>query len=683
MTTTEQKHNLPLGLMGFYYTDRNFTDLSMIVNQTFDDRTDKGDKKELSEALTQEQQRLQSILWTGYIKPSETNDYFFSTSDDEYVALKIDGHLIMNGSGNKESVHLEKDKLYKIIIEYTPEENQNIDVLNTFKVFWEMGGGQKEIIPGENLVLPTRVERSQEDRILPMYNANGVKKDEHMKDTDDDGIPDEWEINGYTVVDHVVVKWDEGKHAGKYKKFVSDPYDAHTAGDPYTDYEKASGIVDKAILKVAHNPLVPAYPSIGVSMDKFIISTNENIEEGTDKSLTISRGSSSTKTIDYGVTASLHASLIEFGASVSASFHTSSSQTMTTEKSEGKSWSQRIGMNTTDRAHFNGNIRYYNRATAPIYNVEPTLTLVLDATNNAQSLFTVKVKENQKAEVIKPGDSYPRRGLSSISLRNMDDFGSAPIPLTFNQVNALEAGTPLSLEIDQFTGEYIKVANGKQYLPQPWSYWLTQIESSSARIILDDGDKEIERRIAARTVAGYETETKPEVTLGEALRLTFGIEQKDPRTRRFTYNGDPIHFVFDKDTNEDIFNQIMKMEREKRCIENVKLKAGMQIMLQTNLVHNGSFKNGLNGWIVRKVYSDSKEPEIIKGDGTKGENVLYTGRNYIEKRVKLNNLLNYKLSYYQDGMEMSNYLDGKDYTIKLYPDRKYSNFKIVVTSIIY
>ncbi|MCY9512386.1 PA14 domain-containing protein, partial [Paenibacillus larvae] len=624
---------------------------------------------------------FQSILWTGYIKPSETNDYFFSTSDDEYVALKIDGHLIMNGSGNKESVHLEKDKLYKIIIEYTPEENQNIDVLNTFKVFWEMGGGQKEIIPGENLVLPTRVERSQEDRILPMYNANGVKKDEHMKDTDDDGIPDEWEINGYTVVDHVVVKWDEGKHAGKYKKFVSDPYDAHTAGDPYTDYEKASGIVDKAILKVAHNPLVPAYPSIGVSMDKFIISTNENIEEGTDKSLTISRGSSSTKTIDYGVTASLHASLIDFGASVSASFHTSSSQTMTTEKSEGKSWSQRIGMNTTDRAHFNGNIRYYNRATAPIYNVEPTLTLVLDATNNAQSLFTVKVKENQKAEVIKPGDSYPRRGLSSISLRNMDDFGSAPIPLTFNQVNALEAGTPLSLETDQFTGEYIKVANGKQYLPQPWSYWLTQIESSSARIILDDGDKEIERRIAARTVAGYETETKPEVTLGEALRLTFGIEQKDHETRRFTYNGDPIHFVFDKDTAEDIKNQLRKMEMP--CMDNVKLKAGMQIMLQTNLVHNGSFKNGLNGWIVTKKsnsWNNYKEPKIFKGEGPDGVNVLDTGDNSIEKTVKLNPNLRYHISCNKDGKKEVDlpFYSGTEYTFKLRERNQYSNFKIVV-----
>ncbi|AQZ49038.1 hypothetical protein B5S25_07170 [Paenibacillus larvae subsp. pulvifaciens] len=57
------------------------------------------------------------------------------------------------------------------------------------------------------------------------------------------------------------------------------PNDAHTAGDPYTDYEKAAGIIDKAVSRVALNPLVPAYPSIGVSMEKFIISKNKNVSE--------------------------------------------------------------------------------------------------------------------------------------------------------------------------------------------------------------------------------------------------------------------------------------------------------------------------------------------------------------------------------------------------------------------
>ncbi|MEV2911283.1 PA14 domain-containing protein [Paenibacillus larvae] len=84
MKTTKQTHSLPFGLMGFYHADPNFTDLSIIEIQTFEDQNDTDAKKELSEALTQEKQRFQSIRWTGYIKPSKTNDYLFYTSDDEH-----------------------------------------------------------------------------------------------------------------------------------------------------------------------------------------------------------------------------------------------------------------------------------------------------------------------------------------------------------------------------------------------------------------------------------------------------------------------------------------------------------------------------------------------------------------------------------------------------------------------
>nr|WP_268569112.1 hypothetical protein [Paenibacillus larvae] len=308
---------------------------------------------------------------------------------------------------------------------------------------------------------------------------------------------------------------------------------------------------------------------MGVSMEKFIISKNKNVSEEEGKSLTISQGSSTTKSVDVGMNTSLHASLLDFGASVSASFHEGSSHTLSTEQGKEKSWSESIGLNTADSAYYNGNIRYFNRGTAPIYNAEPTTSLVLDTGKKAKTLFTVKTKENQKAQVVKPGDSYPRKGLAPISMRNMDDFGSTPIPLSYDQLNDLEKGTPLSLETDQFAGDYIKVINGNQSSPEPWTYWLTQIEQSSARLILNDGDTETERRIAARTAEGYDQETKPEVTLGEAMELTFGI----PKSDKPAYKGDLIQYVFDENTAKEVKKQLKNMGVQ-ADLQNVKLKAG-------------------------------------------------------------------------------------------------------------
>ncbi|ARF67808.1 hypothetical protein B7C51_08155 [Paenibacillus larvae subsp. pulvifaciens] len=439
--------------------------------------------------------------------------------------------------------------------------------------------------------MPSNAEDSKKDEMTPKHTRQKREVEEVM-DTDDDGIYDSWEREGYTVINRVVVKWDQEKHKPLgYTKFVSDPNDAHTAGDPYTDYEKAAGIIDKAVSRVVLNPLVPAYPSIGVSMEKFIISKNKNVSEEEGKSLTISQGSSTTKSVDVGMNTSLHASLLDFGASVSASFHEGSSHTLSTEQGKGKSWSESIGLNTADSAYYNGNIRYFNRGTAPIYNAEPTTSLVLDTGKKAKTLFTVKAKENQKAQVVKPGDSYPRKGLAPISMRNMDDFGSTPIPLSYDQLNDLEKGTPLSLETDQFAGDYIKVINGNQSSPEPWTYWLTQIEQSSARLILNDGDSETERRIAARTAEGYDQETKPEVTLGEAMELTFGI----PKSDKPAYKGDLIQYVFDENTAKEVKKQLKNMG-DQADLQNVKLKAGMQVMLKTNLVHNGSFQNEFGDW---------------------------------------------------------------------------------------
>ncbi|MDT2193439.1 binary toxin-like calcium binding domain-containing protein [Paenibacillus larvae] len=77
-----------------------------------------------------------------------------------------------------------------------------------------------------------------------------------MLDTDDDGIYDDWEVNGYYIKNHLVLPWpkkgsEEEKELIKqgFKKFVSNPNESHTAGDPYSDLKKASGAFDRTIHK--------------------------------------------------------------------------------------------------------------------------------------------------------------------------------------------------------------------------------------------------------------------------------------------------------------------------------------------------------------------------------------------------------------------------------------------------
>ncbi|ELC8464217.1 hypothetical protein QYB71_003403 [Clostridium perfringens] len=51
--------------------------------------------------------------------------------------------------------------------------------------------------------------------------------------------------------DKVAAKWkDEYANLG-YKKFLSTPFNSHTANDPYTDYEKTAMDYDQSILQVA------------------------------------------------------------------------------------------------------------------------------------------------------------------------------------------------------------------------------------------------------------------------------------------------------------------------------------------------------------------------------------------------------------------------------------------------
>ncbi|MED2935338.1 PA14 domain-containing protein, partial [Bacillus wiedmannii] len=107
------------GLLGYYFQDQNFQQLALMAHRQASDL--EIPKNEVKDLLSKDQQDIQSARWVGYIKPPKTGEYVFSTSSDQQAVIELDGKSILNRSSMTEPLQLEKDKLYKIRIEYVPE----------------------------------------------------------------------------------------------------------------------------------------------------------------------------------------------------------------------------------------------------------------------------------------------------------------------------------------------------------------------------------------------------------------------------------------------------------------------------------------------------------------------------------------------------------------------------------
>ncbi|PGM91496.1 iota toxin protein Ib [Bacillus cereus] len=585
------------GLLGYYFQDQNFQHLALMAHRQASDLEIQ--KNEVKNLLSENQQHIQSVRWIGYIKPPQTGDYVFSTLSDRQVVIELDGKTILNQSSMTEAIQLEKDKLYKIRMEYVPENEKEREALLDFQLNWSISGATAEPVPENAFSLPDLSRKQDQEKIIPetsLFQEQGkAKKGSRSKrsltanplyDTDDDGIYDEWETGGYTIQRQMAVKWNDSMTDRGYTKYVSNPYNSHTVGDPYTDWEKAAGRIDKAVKVEARNPLVAAYPTIGVHMEKLIVSEKQNISTGLGKTVSASTSASNTASITAGIDATVGASLLGPSGSVTTHFSYTGSSTSTIENSSSNNWSQDLGIDTGQSAYLNANVRYYNTGTAPIYNVKPTTNFVLDG----DSIVTVKAKENQLGDALKAGGVYPERHLSPIALNTLDDFGSQLIPINYDQTKRLENGEKLKLETTQASGLYgtIKANGGLNVNPsQEWEPVRSQIESVSAGIVLDTGKETLERRVAARDDRDPEDLT-PELTLGAAIKTAFHTTEKEGK---LYYKDTPLDeslvgLIFDESTAQEIKAQLDNMADQDKKIYNVKIKRGMNIMLKQPIWYN-------------------------------------------------------------------------------------------------
>lgn len=531
------------GLLGFYFLGENFNDLLLITQKRDSDLS--LEKKNLFSLSDIEEKRIKSVRWLGYLKPEKTDEYIFSTSLSDDVLIQIDNNIIETGK----KVKLEKGKIYRVRIECHVRKINND--LASYQLFWSYSK-MKEIIPQKCLLLPN----FKDTLFYPDMSLFGDVTKE-MMDTDNDGIPDEWEENGYIFDGTNLIQWDSS-HEGTYTKYVSNPKEASTVGDPYTDLEKVMGNMDRAVSLEARNPLVAAYPKVGVSMEKLFISENIDFTNSQQNTTSSSKTEATTQGIEIGGGVEEK----KLVGHISLGFSNTSSTTHTYEESNGT----QLHINTGQAAYLNANIRYFNTGTAPIYQVKPTNNFII----GDDTIITITAPPNNIGNSLKPGATYPAEELNAMALTDIDQ--NREFTIHYDSLQRLQGGDRMDIETIQISGNVADSGTS-------WEGYLTQIEASTACLILDTGDEVLERRIAARNY-NDNLDFTPEITLGTALEIGCLATNDEGQ---LLYKGTPINeelvqLIYDQDTANDFITQL-EQDPEKKMYD-LLLKQGMKILIK-------------------------------------------------------------------------------------------------------
>lgn len=522
------------GLMGYYFKDKYFSQLEFIA-PTLEGKLDL-DKTGLPEVCLNKE--ISAVRWVGYVTPAETDEYTIFTDTSDCI-IQVDDTLLVNSSLEPARITLEAGKEYKLRIEQQLANSIAVKDYQGVVLSWKTNTAQPEVVSDAYLKNPDYSDVSEENDIVPDNNLFAAKKPmtrsavpeadtvDDTRDTDRDGIPDSFEINGYTVINMVVTKWSDDLAEQGYQKYVSNPNKARTANDPYTDFEKVSGRIDPSVSLIARNPMIAAYPIVGVQMEKLIVSKSATItgQTGNSMSKSTSHSSTSTNTLGASISAGVSISIIPtFSMSASVNYSHTWQTTNSVSDTTSQSFTQGLSINTGESAYINPNIRYYNSGTAPVYNVSPNTTIVV----GDESIATIQPNQNQIGSYLNPENYYPHQGLAPLALNTMDQFSSRLIPINYNQLQTIDKGGSIQLSTAQFTGQFAKMdINGNLVTTgNDWGPYLGTIESTTASFTLDMQGHAKQVRVAARNPKDP-TDTTPLLTVREAVKLAFDIEDKD------------------------------------------------------------------------------------------------------------------------------------------------------------
>ncbi|MGQ3740358.1 binary toxin-like calcium binding domain-containing protein [Bacillus sp. Fil] len=619
-----KKEDIPVknkqnGLLGSFYGNKDFKDLVMLRGNS--GVNEKKTPAEIIKILPKEKQNIQSVRWQGYIKPKKDGTYTFSTGKHKQVMIQVDNQIVLDDTAKKQEVKLKKDKLYKIIVEH----QVNPEIKDPFTLMWSRNKNKKEVVSRDILYAPSFSQEDQETVHEGLYQSKqAVNKfiKEAESDRDSDNIPDSWEFEGYTMVDGEnglkdLVKWDDKIHQDLVK-YKTSPAKWSTSDDPYSDYEKVTGLqMDTRVTKEAYHPLVAAYPDVHINMEKYLVIPNTNFQsgEGGSSSKQVTRGTSNTvsNTESWGATVTANASLLDFGGSVSASYESSTTNSVTKDESVSDStsedWNTVLGINTSEAGKILPNVRYGNTGTAPVFKVKPQFTLHFPKTANGDeiSLISSLVGETHKGLEVLPGRTFPDQSKPPLAFDKPTHFGES-LMLDQGNVHRLQNGDMLKMDTSGFDSNVVLIdTQGQDYeSSQEWTNVISKIKANTAEIVNTTAIGEVTKRNVAAPGTTPVEQTVPEMTFKEALKLSHGAVERNGKL----YIGDN---EISKDTTNLIVDQSTEREMKKQGVNSifdVILKAGMHIEMQSKLGIHVFSKWGFDGPLYSVTFSNVPIPKV-------------------------------------------------------------------------
>ncbi|MDG0949992.1 binary toxin-like calcium binding domain-containing protein [Bacillus paranthracis] len=614
------------GLIGYYFEDDAFQNLLFIHV---------GEQNPLIQKamINPDIQKVHSIRWIGRIKIYQTGPYTLTTQLTDNVVIQVHKQIIWK-QGESSVILLEKNKIYDIVIEF----RGNAKAFSKLPLFYTLDASAKKELPNTAFLFPdfsvlSKKPKGSDSSYFPKYNLIDDKRKQTNNivplDTDNDGITDEFELNGYTFKNQEIVPWDATLEGGQYKKYVSNPYRSHTVADPYTDFEKVAGLMPTATKIEARDPLVAAYPAVSVAMETLLFSKNEDVSAGNTgtQSKSVTNTDSGTTTVELSTELSFNPFAI-----VKATPKISNSWTKSTavQNTDTSSWSSQIGINTAESAYLNANVRYYNTGTSPIYNLKPTTNFVLQ--NSDTSIATITAGPNQIGNSLGPGATYPALNLAPISLDKANEAGAVKISINKETLDLIQINKEiLSLETTQNKGSYGTLnESGTLVISGEWEPIRTDIDTVCGVLILNNfNDQEtLERRVGAKNPVDPEDLT-PRITIQEAIQKAFYAEKtngklfyRNGKNQKKCIDESAVMVYIDEYTKSLLEAQFKGIPEEDQKIYEATWEIGMKIMISLPTIYFDFEDENNTGWnsirLVDNAYTG------VKGAGTLDKTYSYT-----------------------------------------------------------
>ncbi|MBX2820619.1 MAG: T9SS type A sorting domain-containing protein [Rhodothermaceae bacterium] len=306
---------------------------------------------------------------------------------------------------------------------------------------------------------------------------------EPVTDFDADCVDDTLERNGF---DRNLEACTPGPEAPGC--FVTDPTAWSTDGDPYSDFQEATGVnMDNTIVPPYNGPLVAAAPLIEVVLLSYRFTPRATITDSQGQEISQSStqewnvsatvGVSYTSGVEVGLTSASASAETTVSASVTAGY--SSSQTM----GQSLNWESATTTESDNAATLSLDIAARNVGSATALNVRPTFNLFVG---------------NDPIGTITPSQEFPSNltpdGMLSdfitVDTRQVGD-SDVEITLSIDQLRRIQSGAPIKIQVIGLEAGISRwrPEDSNWSCPDPcqWEEFQDQIEARTLRLLVDFG----------------------------------------------------------------------------------------------------------------------------------------------------------------------------------------------------